>query len=102
MNWHDKKSICIVLTSKGYPEKFKKNILIQKLENLNSNNNQFIFHAGTKHVNNKFFSTGGRVLNFVALNENLLVCRNNAINLIKKLNWTNGHYRTDIGYKVIE
>ena len=102
LNWHDKKSICIVLTSKGYPEKFKKNILIQNLENLNSNNNQFIFHAGTKHVNNKFFSTGGRVLNFVALNENLLVCRNNAINLIKKLNWTNGHYRTDIGYKVIE
>ena len=40
---------------KGYPEKFKKNILIQNLENLNSNNNQFIFHAGTKHVNNKFF-----------------------------------------------
>ncbi len=101
LSWKKAKSICIVLTSKGYPEKFEKNVLINNLENLKIKNQQFIFHAGTKFNDNKFYSNGGRVLNFVSIDENLEIARDDSINLIKRLDWKNGHHRNDIGYRVI-
>ena len=65
IKWHDKKSLCIVLCSKGYPDKFNKNILIQNLDKIKSNNNEYCYHAGTIENNNKTYAVGGRVLNFV-------------------------------------
>ena len=102
LHWKNKKSICVVLTSKGYPEEFKKNVLINNLENITNKENQYIFHAGTKLVDKKFYSTGGRVLNFVTVAESLKQARNESIELIKVLNWENGHYRRDIGHKIID
>ena len=96
-----KKSLCIVLCSKGYPENYKKNIEIPNLKNLALNKNNFIYHAGTKILYNKIHAVGGRVLNFVSISDNYLDSRNESINQIKKLNWKNGFYRSDIGYKVI-
>ena len=49
--------------------------------------NQYIFHAGTKISGEKFFSTGGRVLNFVSIDDDLKLARINAIKLIKKPKW---------------
>jgi len=102
LHWKNKKSICVVLTSKGYPEEFKKNVLINNLENITNKENQYIFHAGTKLVDKKFYSTGGRVLNFVTMAESIKQARNESIELIKVLNWENGHYRRDIGHKIID
>ena len=102
LKWKNKKSLCIVLTSKGYPEKFKNNILIENLNNIENSTDQFIFHAGTKLIKEKYYSTGGRVLNIVMLERNYKHARNKCINLIDKINWNNGHYRKDIGYKVID
>ena len=97
-----KKSICIVLCSKGYPNEYKKNIPILGLETLSLKQNQYIFHAGTKLENNKMLSSGGRVLNFVSVSENFNNSRQDIIKLIDKLNWKNGFFRKDIGYKVID
>ena len=102
INWKNKKSICIVVTSKGYPGEFKKNVMIKNLENLKSNENQYIFHAGTKFTDNKYFSSGGRVLNFVSMNEDFKLARDNSLKLIENLKWQNGFYRKDIGFKVID
>ena len=102
IEWKEEKSLSIVLCSKGYPEKYENNIEIKDLENLNVDKNQFIFHAGTKLENNRIISNGGRVLNFVVNSSNFKDCRSQAINLIKKLNWKNGFFRKDIGFKVID
>ncbi len=101
LEWKNKKSICVVLSAKGYPEKFEKNVLIKNLENFRNEENQFIFHAGTKFANEKYYSTGGRVLNFISLSETFKHAREKNLNLIRELNWKNGHYRNDIGFKVI-
>ena len=66
------------------------------------NVNEYIFHAGTKNENGKVLSNGGRVLNFVIRSDNFEICRNKAINLIKQINWDNGFFRKDIGFKVID
>ncbi len=101
LNWKNQKSICIVVASKGYPEKFKKNILIENLEKLQINEDQYLFHASTKKIDLKYYSTGGRVLNFVSIDNDFNQARKKSLELINLLNWESGHYRNDIGYKVI-
>ena len=101
LEWFEEKSICIVLASKGYPDKYKNNLEINGLKEIKLQNNEYIFHAGTKINNSKIHSNGGRVLNFVIKSDNLKIGRDQAISLIKKLNWQNGYFRKDIGYKII-
>ena len=101
IEWTNKKSLCVVLCSKGYPDTYQKNVLIKNLESLSLNEDNFIFHAGTKNENDKFFATGGRVLNFISLSDDFLKARNEVHQCIEKLDWNCGFYRRDIGYKVI-
>ena len=102
LEWSDKKSLCIVLCSKGYPEEIKKNVEIQNLEKIDLKKNEFIFHAGTLKKEKKIYAIGGRVLNFVAISEEFNLAKENILNNLKKLNWNDGFYRKDIGYKVIK
>ena len=102
IEWREEKSLCIVLCSNGYPEKFTNNVQIDNLNNLKLNNKDFIFHAGTKEKGNKIYSNGGRVLNFVSLSSSFKNARERAISLINQLNWKNGFFRKDIGFKIID
>jgi phosphoribosylamine--glycine ligase len=102
IKWQDKKSLCVVLCSKGYPENFQKNMLIKDLNKLKLNKNEYCYHAGTKIDDNKIYSIGGRVLNFVSLSSDFNECRNNIHRLLELLNWKEGFFRKDIGYKVID
>ena len=102
IEWKEEKSLCIVLCSKGYPEKFKNHIKLDGLDKLELNNFDYIFHAGTKEKGNQIYSNGGRVLNFVSLSDSLKNSRDRAIKLINQLNWDNGYFRRDIGFKVID
>ena len=97
-----KKSLCIVLCDNGYTEDYKKNIHIKGLDKLILKDGEYIFHAGTNLKNKKILVSGGRVLNFVSVSNNLKISRNNLIKLINNLGWDNGFFRKDIGYKVID
>jgi len=101
IKWHNKKSLCIVLCSKGYPDKFKKEILINNLNEIKLDTDEYCYHAGTKIIGEKIYANGGRVLNFVCTSENFEKSRNKIFSLIKLLNWDGGFFRKDIGYKVI-
>ena len=102
IEWYDKKSLCIVICSKGYPDKYSNDILIENTEKINLNEGDFIYHAGTKKIENKIYSNGGRVINFVSLSSNFKESRDKIFNHINKLNWSGGFFRKDIGYKVID
>ena len=102
IEWHKEKSLCIVLCSKGYPDNYENNILIENIDQINLGKNDYCYHAGTIKKESKIYSDGGRVLNFVSLSNEFKDCRKNSIRLIDKLNWSNGFYRKDIGYKVID
>jgi len=102
IEWFEKKSLCIVICSKGYPNKYSNDILINNIKKLDLNEGDFIYHAGTKKIENKIYSNGGRVINFVSLSSNFKECRDKIFNHIKKLNWSGGFFRKDIGYKVID
>ena len=102
IQWLNKKSICIVLCSKGYPEKINTNVEINYLNKLKIKSDEYLFHAGTKLENQKIFAIGGRVLNFVSISDDFSKARIKVINNISNLDWKGGFYRRDIGYKVID
>ena len=102
VKWVDQKSLCVVLCSKGYPETFEKNVVIKNFNSINLDEKDYLFHAGTKKNNNQIFATGGRVLNFVSISDNFYDAREKIHKNLESLNWENGYYRKDIGYKVID
>ena len=99
--WKKKKCMTIVLCSKGYPGNYKKNkvLNLSKVKNIK---NLFLIHAGTKNIENKIYSNGGRVLNIVSLGNNYKKIRNNIFQTIKKINWRESFFRRDIGWRVIK
>ena len=102
ITWKNKKSMTIVLCSKGYPGNYKKNLIIDKIKKISLKRNEFIYHAGTKFINNKFISIGGRVLNVTVVGKSYAKIRKKIISLLDKLNWKHGFFRKDIGWKVIK
>ena len=102
IEWINKKSLCVVLCSKGYPDTYQNNVLINNLENFTLEENNFIFHAGTKKENDQIYAVGGRVLNFISISDDFLQARDKIHRFIEKLDWNGGFYRRDIGFKVID
>ncbi|RPG11747.1 MAG: phosphoribosylamine--glycine ligase [Pelagibacteraceae bacterium TMED170] len=101
IKWKKNKCMTIVLCSKGYPNKYKKNKVIKNLKKLMLNKNSIIFHAGTSLKNKKIIATGGRVLNITSMGNSFIKIRKNIFKIIKKINWKHGFYRKDIGWRVI-
>lgn len=99
--WKNEKSLSVVLCSKGYPDHYKKNIIIKNLNKIKLKDKDYLFHAGTKRYKKNIYASGGRVLNFVSLSKNYKKARNRIHKNIEKLSWDNGFYRKDIGFKVI-
>ena len=102
IKWSENKSMTIVLCSKGYPNNYKKNVNIKNLNKVNVNKDEKIYHAGTKLLDGKLVSNGGRVLNITATGKNFLRIRRKIIKIIKRIKWKEGFYRRDIGWRVIK
>ncbi len=101
INWKKINCMTVVLCSKGYPGKYKKEQLIKGVSKVNVNKKSFIFHAGTKLKNNLLVSNGGRVLNITSTGKIFNKIRKEIFKIIKIINWKDGFYRKDIGWRVI-
>ena len=100
LSWEKNKCMTIVLCSKGYPGKYKKNKIVG-IKKIVDKKKLFVIHAGTKKINGNIVSNGGRVLNIVCKGKSFIQIRRNIIKLIKKINWKYGFFRKDIGWRVI-
>ena len=92
----------IVLCTKGYPGIYKKNIQIKNFEKFKNFGNSFIYHAGTKLEDGKYFSIGGRVLNITSLGNSFFNVRKKILKIIRSINWKFGFFRKDIGWRIIK
>ncbi len=101
IRWKQSKCMTIVLCSKGYPGKYKKDKFLKNVDKIKLSKNSFIFHAGTKLIKNKILTNGGRVLNITSIGKNFMKIRKDIFQIIKKINWKDGFYRKDIGWRVI-
>ena len=97
ISWKNKSAVCIVLASKGYPESYPKGEEIFGLGN--AFDDAYIFHAGTKELDKKIITNGGRVLGVTALGDTLEAAIKHAYDVTEKISWENKYMRTDIGKK---
>jgi len=95
--WKNKSAVCIVLASKGYPESYPKGEEIFGLGN--AFDDAYIFHAGTKELDKKIITNGGRVFGVTALGDTLEAAIKHAYDVTEKISWENKYLRTDIGKK---
>ena len=100
--WNKKSCITIVLCAKGYPSSYIKDSEIKNLSKILSDKNNQIFHAGTYEKNGKIFSKSGRVLNITSLSRHLKEARDKSLDNLNKINWPDGFFRKDIGWKIIK
>ena len=87
-------AVTVVITSRGYPEKYKNNKLINGLDN-----SFLVFHSGTKMINGDLHTNGGRVLNVIGQDLSLNNAIKNAYENVKKIHFKDMYFRTDIGQK---
>ncbi len=97
--WKRKTAISVVLASLGYPMSPETGGEIKELESFKNTDDEFVFHAGTKFLDNKVVISGGRVLNITALGHDLEDAINKVYDSINKVELKNFHYRNDIGKK---
>ena len=101
INWADDHALCVVMASNGYPGKIKKGSIIDGLQKLTSSSSQMCFHAGTVKESGNIVANGGRVLSLTARGETLTEARSSAYDMVKIIDWEEGFYRTDIGWRAI-
>ena len=101
IEWHDGVSVCVIMASKGYPDKYEKGLPVFGLEAVKSVTNVQVFHAGTAIKDGKVVTNGGRVLGVTILERDLGKAQKNVYEAIKKLSFDGAHYRKDIGTKAI-
>lgn len=99
LQWEDGYACDVVVSSGGYPGKYEKGKVIVGIERVENNPDSFVFHAGTKKLNNKIVTSGGRVLNIVGKGKTLREAIDKAYENVRFIKFENMHYRNDIGFK---
>ena len=102
IEWEDKACACVILASGGYPQKYHKGYEIDGLDDYGQVEGVTIYHAGTAWKDGKYYTNGGRVLGVSAVGDTLEQALQLSYDKIKEIRFTDMHYRTDIGRKVVK
>lgn len=98
VEWSEQASACVVLASAGYPGAYETGVSIHGLDQISTNNELQIFHAGTsKAADGSFLTSGGRVLGVTATEATLEQALANCYGAVDKIEWRGMQFRRDIG-----
>lgn len=101
LDWDKRPCICVVVASGGYPGSYEKGKEIFGLSEAAKVADTVIFHSGTKKEGEKYFTSGGRVLNVAALGDDLETAKDRAYQAIEKINFEKMYFRRDIGWRAL-
>jgi len=102
LRWREDAAVCVVLAAQGYPGEPLKGTEIKGLDAAAATSPEvMIFHAGTRREGNRILADGGRVLNVVALGEDVGAAQRRAYAAIDRIDWPQGFYRRDIGWRAV-
>ncbi len=94
-----RQSVTLVTVSGGYPEEYGKGFTINGLEKLKE---VYLFHAGTRFIDGKPVTAGGRVLAMTALGSDIEECRDILYREVSSINYNGIYYRKDIGLDLLD
>ena len=100
--WHDKAAVCVVMASGGYPGKYENGKEITGLADANADEATVVFHAGTKAVDGKIVTAGGRVLGVTSVDKNIRDARDRAYAAVEKVKFDQVFYRKDIAWRALK
>ena len=101
VRWKNEAAACVVMASGGYPKKYETGKVIEGLDAKGQVSGAFVYHAGTKFEDDKFFTAGGRVLNVTATGKTLKEAIEQSYSCVKKIGFENSHCRSDIGARAL-
>ncbi len=101
VEFSDDTALTVVMAAEGYPASPKKGTVIKNLANAESKPDVKIFHAGTALKDGDLIANGGRVLNITATGQNVTEAHDKAYQALKAIDWPEGFYRSDIGWRAI-
>jgi len=101
LEWDDRKALCVVVVSGGYPASFEKGQAIGGLDAVEAAG-VTVFHAGTAEKDGVIVNSGGRVLGVTALADSVAEAQTSVYGALEKLDWQGGFYRKDIGYRAVQ
>ncbi|WP_170548250.1 phosphoribosylamine--glycine ligase [Ruegeria atlantica] len=101
VNWADDHALTVVMAANGYPGAYEKGSVINGLEGLPEDSGNMVFHAGTKASEGQIVASGGRVLNVTARGGTLQEARDRAYAAVDGIDWPDGFYRRDIGWRAL-
>jgi phosphoribosylamine--glycine ligase len=101
IEWDNRASVCVVMSSKGYPGDYEKGKIIGGLEEVSQTKGVFVFHAGTTLKDGQMVTNGGRVLGVTGLGKDIPRAIARTYQAVKKISWDGAHFRTDIGQKAL-
>ena len=93
---------CVIMASGGYPGSYNKGIEITGLDEKGNTEGATVYHAGTKYIEGKFATNGGRVLGVTARAESLEKALEKAYSATEKIYFEGAHKRSDIGKRALE
>ena len=97
LEWRQEASLCIVVSSKGYPDKYQKGAVITGLEKIKPMKDTVVFHAGTSFSNKDIVTSGGRVISITATGTDIRDAKIKAYTALENIHFKGMHYRKDIG-----
>jgi phosphoribosylamine--glycine ligase len=100
LEWNEGAAACVVLASGGYPGAYEKGKEIRGIEGAEVRGT-VVFHAGTKLIDGKTFTNGGRVLNVTATGTSLKEALDRAYEGAEKISFEGRQFRRDIGKTVL-
>ena len=101
LEWHDESAICVVMAAKGYPEAPLKGSEIRGAD-ADLGPEVVVFNAGAAlSEEGILIAAGGRVLNVCARGPDLTTARERAYDALARIDWPEGFYRSDIGWRAL-
>ena len=94
----DKSACCVIMASKGYPEKYENGFEIVIPSEISDD----VYVAGAKKDGSKLLSAGGRVLGVTAIAETLSEAIDKSYAKVKSIKFDNAFYRSDIGQRALK
>ena len=101
IKWKDRKALCVVMASGGYPVKYKKGLEITGIKEAEKIEDMIVFQAGTRLEKDRLLTNGGRVLAVTALGNSFKEVIDKAYTGVGKIDFENYHIRNDIGHKAL-
>ena len=101
LNCDNRLALCVVMSSKGYPEDYEKCKEIKGIDEAVKLKDVVVFHAGTAIIDSTLVTAGGRVLGVTAMGVGVKRTINKAYEAVSRIKWEGAHYRKDIGAKAI-